>query len=454
MADLLSLLSLGSAGIAAQNTGVAVASNNVANANTVGYSRQRVDLEALVGLPVVGGVRSGDPDRFSDAILGGRIRVASSALAMSRTLSAVLGDLEQRVAGGGATTSEQLASMFASFGEAAASPTDMISRQDVVDRIQQVVHDIRRRSAELEAAHLEIDLAIRQNAKKATELARRLADSNVAVAKTNDPVMRDERDRIAKELSELVGGSARIDTDGRMRFVLDGGAVLVDGDHAASLEASPDPVTGKSLLSVVSGASRRDVTPAIGGGTLGAQLQVRDGMLADTRTSLDQLAYDLATSMNTVHATHAGLDGTSGRPLFTPLGGVAGAAAALAIDPAIEADPAKLALGAPGQGPGSNAGALALYQLANQPVATGGKTLGDVALDMVATVASGVARANADVKRDTLVADHLAGLRDSLAGVDIQEELTNLARFEHASSAMTRFVATIDELLGELIDRL
>lgn len=454
MADLLSLLSLGSAGIAAQNTGIAVASNNVANANTIGYSRQRVDLEALVGLPVVGGVRSGAPDRFEDAILGGRIRAASSALAMSKSLASVLGDLEQRVAGGGTTTNEHLAAMFASFGEAAAAPTDMISRQDVVDRVRQVVHDIRRRSAELEAAQLELDIAIRQHAKTATELARRLADTNVAIAKTNDPVMRDERDRIAKELSELVGGSARIDPDGRMRFVLDGGAVLVDGDHAASLETSADPVTGKVLLSVVSGGSRRDVTSAIGGGTIGAHLQVRDGILTDTRASLDQLAYDLATSANAVHAAHAGLDGITGRPLFSPLGGVAGAAAALAIDPAIEADPGKLALSDPGQGPGSNAGALALYQLASQPVAAGGKSLGDAALDLVGAVAGSAARANADLQRDTLVADHLAGLRDSLAGVDIQEELTNLARFEHASSAMTRFVATIDELLGELIDRL
>lgn len=69
-------------------------------------------------------------------------------------------------------------------------------------------------------------------------------------------------------------------------------------------------------------------------------------------------------------------------------------------------------------------------------------------------IGSQAAEASASVTRDELVGEHLAGLRDSLAGVDIQEELTNLARFEHASSAMTRFVSTIDNLLGDLIDRL
>ena len=454
MSDLLSLLSLGSAGIAAQNTGVSVASNNVANANTAGYSRQRVDLEALVGVPLVGGVRAGDPARFENVLLGSRIRTAAGSLAMSQSRADLLSDVEARLVTGGATLNASLGDMFASLSRAASSPTDIISRQDVLAKMQQLVEDVHVRSANLEAAHLELNLRIREHAAQASALAQRLGETNLAIAKTNDPVLLDERDRVAQQLSELVGGSARIDGDGQMRFVLDGGAVLVDGQRAAKLEATPDPTTGDTTLFVVDGNTRRDVTTAIGGGRIGAELQTRDGTLADARTALDQLAYDVATSMNTVHAAHAGLDGVTGRNLFTPLAGVAGAAQALAIDPAIEGDPKLLALGAPGQGPGSNAGAVALFQLANQPVAAGGKTLGTAALDLVGKVGSAAARATADAKRDQLVSDHLAGLRDSLAGVDIQEELTNLARFEHASSAMTRFVSTIDDLLGDLIDRL
>ena len=111
MSDLLSLLSLGSAGIAAQNTGVGVASNNVANVNTAGYSRQRVDLEALVGMPLVGGVRSGSPDRLQDNILAGRIRVANGSLSMSTASAEALSDLEQRLTGGGSSLGEQLSAM-------------------------------------------------------------------------------------------------------------------------------------------------------------------------------------------------------------------------------------------------------------------------------------------------------------------------------------------------------
>jgi flagellar hook-associated protein 1 len=453
MSDLLSLLSLGSAGMAAQNTGISVASNNVANANTEGYSRQRVDLEALGRSPLVGGVRSGMPDRIADSLLGGRIRLASSSLSMSQAYASALDDVQSRITGG-STLGEQLAAMFASYGKAAAAPTDSIARQGVVSSMEELVEGVHRRGAELSAMHQEFNAHIREKTTQAAELAERLASANLAIAKTNDPVMKDQRDLIAKQLSEVVGGTARVDPDGQMRFVLDGGAVLVDGKHAAKLVADKDPTTGDTVVSVVDGNNKRDVTGAISGGSLGAMRSVRDGTLKQAQTDLDQFAFDLATTTNAKHRTFAGLDGVSGRDLFTAPTGVAGAAAGLEIDPAIEADPSKLALGAVGAGQGSNAGALAMFQMSDAKVAAGGKTLGDSALDFVSKVGRATATANADVTRDQLVSDHLAGLQDSLSGVDLQEEMTNLSRFEHASSAMTKFVSTVDGLLGQLIDRL
>ena len=96
-----------------------------------------------------------------------------------------------------------------------------------------------------------------------------------------------------------------------------------------------------------------------------------------------------------------------------------------------------------------------MFQLASQKVASGGtRTLTDAALGIVASLATENADAKADAAAGVLVADHLAGLRDSVSGVDVQEELTNLARFEHASNALTKFVSTIDDMLGTLIANL
>jgi len=119
MSDLLSLLSLGSAGIAAQNTGVAVAQNNVANINTRGYSRQRVDLESLLASPLVGGVRSGDPQRIGSDLLAGRARTAAGALAMAKAFADALSDVEARVSSG-TTVDQQLGSLFSRMSQLSA----------------------------------------------------------------------------------------------------------------------------------------------------------------------------------------------------------------------------------------------------------------------------------------------------------------------------------------------
>jgi flagellar hook-associated protein 1 FlgK len=446
MSDLLSLLSLGSAGMTAQNTGVSVATNNVANANTDGYSRQRVDLEALRASPLIGGVRSGRPTRMSDELLSGRIRMSAGSLAMSKAFSAALNEVESSLAGT-PTVHEQLGMVFSRFGAAAAAPTDPSTRQSVITSIRDLVAGINRRANEFETLRDETNQRIADNAEQASAIAARLGQTNRDIQRTNDPVLRDERDRLATQLSTLVGGSARIDSDGQMRFVLDGGGVLVDGAKAAKLATTTNATTGNLDVSIVDGTASRNVTKEIGGGSIGADLSVRDHTLAKSAKDLDQLAYDVANKMNTAHSAGAGLDGVSGRPMFTAPTGVTGAAKNLEIDPALDADPTILATGTLGSGPGSNGGALALFALS-------GSGLTESALSLVNDVATQHADANASVTREGLVGEHLAGLRDSLSGVDIQEELTNLSKFEHASSAMTKFISTIDGLLGDLIDRI
>jgi flagellar hook-associated protein 1 FlgK len=454
MSDLLSLLSLGSNAIQAQNTGLSVATNNVANVNTKGFSRQRVDLNALMTGPLGGGVIAGNPDRLQDNLLAGRIRTSSGSLSMSTSFHQAVLDVENRMSSAGPTVHEQLGTLASRMAELTATPTDTITRDSVVQGARDLISGVRRRAAELSAAQDESNARIREKAAQISSLSQRLGQTNLEIQRSHNAAMQDERDKIANQLSELTGGTARIDGDGQMRFVLDGGAVLVDGSNAAKMEATPDPVTGDQKLEVVAGASRRDVTANITSGSLGADLKVRDGVIAKARTDLDQLAFDISTSYNTAHKAGAGLDGVSGRNMFTQPTQVAGAANAMALDPGLDADSSKLAAAAPGGGAGDNTGAKALLAVSSAPVAAGGKTLTGAALDMISSIGVAASDAKSDVTRDQLVSDNLAGLRDSLAGVDIQEELSNLARFEHATTAMTRFVSTVDGLLGDLIDRL
>jgi flagellar hook-associated protein FlgK len=237
--------------------------------------------------------------------------------------------------------------------------------------------------------------------------------------------------------------------------VLPDGGVLVDGNHAASLEATPDPATGYRRVELVDGRSRRDVTTSLVGGRLAGVMSFRGGDAATAAADLDQLAFDLTTSVNAVHQANAGLDGVAGRPPFTPLAAVAGAATAIAVAPAVIANPDQLATAAAGAGPGDHRGALALLALREQRLAGGGtQTLSDAAIDLIAGLGRQAHQAQAETDRATLVSDHLGDLRDALSGVDLDEEMSNLVKFQHGAEAMTRFLSTVDGMLGDLLNRL
>jgi flagellar hook-associated protein 1 FlgK len=449
MSDLLSMLQLGANGLAAQNNGVAVASNNAANANTVGYSRQTIDYNSALN----GGVTTGNPTRYASALLSGQVRAAAGNLANSTASQSAISDLEDTLTSG-TSVDTRMATLFSQISQASAQPTDAPSRDAVVQATRDLVTTINGQAAQIADARHTADQRVGDNVPQASQLAQQLADANKLVGQTNDPAAADHRDQIASQLSALVGGSARVDSDGNMRFVLDGGAVLVDGTHAAQIQTTTDPSTGYNQVQVVDGNVKRDVTSQVGG-TIGADLTFRDTTAKAAADKLDQVAYDTATAFNGVHTANAALDGTTGHAMFVAPTAVSGAAAQLKIDPTLDADSTKLALAGPGTAVGDNTGGVALFALSAANVANGGtQTLTDSALSMLSNLGIAGAGAKSDAARDQVVSDHLAGLSDSLSGVDTQEELTNLARFQNASAAMTKFVSSIDTMLTNIIQNL
>jgi flagellar hook-associated protein 1 FlgK len=455
MADLLSLLGLGAGAMTAQNAGAAVAGNNTANVNTDGYARERIDLESMPQAPLVGGVWSGGVQRLASNLIAMRQRTAAGASGKSQAFATASADLEAGMTGG-PQLDDVISMLFGAVAKVAASPTDPVLRKQAVAAAQNVASAFQQQAGVIAQARGDADARIKDDATQATALAAQIASYNKALAGgAGDPTIQDKRDQATQQLIGLTGGSARIDPDGAMRVVLDGGAVMVDGAHSAKLVATPDPATGYARVDVVDGTVTRDVTAQLQAGAIAGELQLRDGTAAQAAAQLDQLAYDTATAMNAVHAANAGLDGVTGRDLFAAPAAVAGAAAAFAVDPAIAADPSKLAAAAPGTGPGDASGALALLAVKDAKVAGGGtRTLGDGAIDVVATVGEAAQTGKADAARDAATVDHLAALRDSTSGVDLNEELTNLTRFQNASAAATRFISTVDAMLSDLLAKI
>ncbi|MSP59499.1 MAG: flagellar hook-associated protein FlgK [Myxococcales bacterium] len=456
MSGLMGLLDLGAGALAAHTAGVSVAGRNAANVNTEGYSRQNVDLQSERGAPLIGGVRAAGFSRVEDAILALRERVAAGAHGRSQALAAALGSLERGLTSPATDVGQALAALFGGVADFASAPMDAPRRASVVGSAKAVAASFRASAAAIAQARSDANSHIVSLAEEASGLAARIAAANQALSVSPDPVLADQRDLAARKLADLVGGQARIDGDGKMRVVIGSGAVLVDGDRAATLQAAVDPNRPPDVaLQVVDGVHRIDVTASLDGGRIAGEIQFRDGGAAQASADLDALAVAFTSQVNAAHAAGAGLDGIAGRNLFVPPKGNSGAAAAMTVDPAIAADPRLLAAALPGAGPGDNRAALALAALRDRPLAgNNSRSFVDEAIRTVGAVGGATRSAIAASDLDSARSDILRSARDSLSGVSIEEELARLASFQHASEAAQLFLSTVNDLLGNLIERL
>ena len=456
MPGLYGLLDLGAAALMAQNAGVATTGRNLANVNTEGYSRERVDLQALQASPMVGGVRAIGPRRVEDMILGSRERLSASAHGRASASAAALGDLEVKMNAGGQDLVTAVAALFGGIMELAAVPTDDSRRGAVVASAESMADAFRRTARDVAQASEDTDARIKAPAEEVSRLSAQVASANTKLVTDPDPVIADQRDLAAARIAEITGGTARLDPDGQMRVVVAGGEVLVDGGRAAQLKATPDAALGGKLrLDVVDGSHVADVTSRLDGGKLAGEVDFRDNQLVEVADRVDQLAYDMATQMNLAHRANAGMDGASGRDFFVQPTQVAGAAAAMAVDPGIAADPSLLAGAAVGAGVGDNTGFLALADMVDQPLAGGGsRSFGDEAIAVFSDLGSEVRKAEGSAELEGARRDVLSAARDSLSGVSAEEEMSRLSQFQRASEAAANFLQTVDDLLGHQIERL
>jgi len=457
MSGLLGLLDMGAGALAAQSAGVAVSGRNASNVNTKGYSRESVDLKALPGAPVLGGVTAGNvPIRAEAEILGLRERMADGDRGHSGALAEALLSLEGELTPASGNLSGAIANLFGGLADFAGSPLDSSLRGDVVNRGKEMAQSFANAAAAVARSRSDADARVSAQAKTATALAAQIAAANKALAGPQpDPTLLDQRDLAARQLAEITGGQARVGADGQMRFLVGGGTVLVDGARSAELRAVPDAANGNHVkVEVVDGNHVSDATASLGG-KMGGDIAFRDGAAAQAAADLDQLAYDVATPMNAVHRANAGTDGVTGRDFFVQPGQVAGAAAAMAIDPQLAADPTRLAGAAAGAASGDNQGALSLLALKDQALAGGGaRSFGEEALRTLSAVGSAGASARTANEMAVAKSDTLASIRDSVSGVSQEEELARLAQFQHAHEAAAKFVSVVNDMLFHLIDTL
>ncbi|MDT0275633.1 flagellar hook-associated protein FlgK [Blastococcus goldschmidtiae] len=449
----------------AQRRALDVTGQNIANVNTDGYSRQRADLRAIGGSAVpafystssgIGaGVSVDDVIRIRDSFLEGRGHTEHGNSARLTAESAAYSLVEQAFREPGTTGLQNLMSdMWRGFQDVANKPEDPAARGQVLKRLETLVGGLHFSSGQLDGQWNQTRESLDVLVKDVNAAADTIAQLNTAILRasqsglpSND--LMDQRDVLVMKLADQVGATVR-PRDGGVVDVVLGSVTLVAGGSSSKLavEGSIDPTDSAGDPPRVVTATG-SLTVSVGG-TAGGQLHALNSIIPTSRAALDGIATQLATALNDAHNDGFDLDGVRGGPL---IGSTTGTVTASSITVAIT-DPRKIAASAIGADDGSvpaNLDRGNADKLAQLGTGVGSPDTAYRRMIVELGVQSAVSQRNLGIQ--SVITGQVDAARESVAGVNLDEEMTNMLSFQHAYSAASRLVSTIDEMLDVLINR-
>jgi flagellar hook-associated protein 1 FlgK len=449
-------LDLGLRALQAQQMGLDVTGQNVANANTAGYSRQTVDLQTtepytMPGLnraQIAGQVGTGvivagidrARDVFADVQFRAETSVQSQAQAQSDALQQVQTVLNEPSSTG---ISSLLNNFFNAWQDVANNPSDPATRAPLIQQSAALASGFNRAVQQLGAIqqnlndHVKLDVdQINNDTNQIAALNRQIVQVEVTGQHAND--LRDRRDLLLDQLSQLAPVQSTENADGSVDVTL-GGHSLVQGQ---TVDALTTTATGPGGMWDVRFTSDNSVA-TINSGELRGLMDARDTSIPGYLNQLNSIAGNLITAVNNVHTTGYGLDGASGRPFFSGTD-----AASMAVDPTIAADPSTVAAAdAPNQ-VGNNNVALSIAQLQHSM----SPTTGDSYNALIASLGVDAQAAQGTVDNQTALVQLLTQQRQTVSGVSLDEEATNMLRYQRAYQAAARLITANDQMLDTLIN--
>lgn len=430
----------------AQQYGLGITGQNIANLNTDGYSRRIATLQENKQ----GGVEIQGAPAQRDAYIDGRLRNELPAEARDGAVADSLSVVQTTLGASGGSVDAQLSAFFAAWQALAASPTSSGARSGVVVQGQQLANALNDMSSRLDDSIRSADNQIIGGVTQINALATEIASLNRSIGDANGADVEGLKDRqnvLLQSLNKLVNTTVVPRSEGGMDVTIGtSGHALVLGATAYAIDATQKPPSG--LTSITSHG--QDITSELSGGQIGGWLQVRDTLVPAYKSQLDTIAYTLVQQVNAVHSTGYGLDGVTGRNFFTPLATASGAAAAMAVAPGVIADANTVAASSTGT-TGDNQTATALAALGNARVVNGTSTFVDAWGQLVYQAGSDARQAQSNQKSRQSIIDSVRQLRDSISGVSLDDEAGQMLMFQRAYQANAKYFSTVNTVLDSLL---
>jgi flagellar hook-associated protein 1 FlgK len=449
MGSLYGTLGIALTALQADRGAIEVTSNNIANVNTPGYSREQYTLlenpPVEVGTQLFGtGVTLGQTASIRDNLLEQRLDQENQSSSQLNSFLAAMDQVQvQFNETSGAGLQAPLSALFNSLTQLATNPSSASFRQGVITAGQNLSSAFQQTSANLQALQANTDLSVVQGVTQVNQLTQKIAALNVQISGLvgigQDPgTLLDQRTQLVRQLSGLINISETNAGNDSLTISTPGGAPLVDAGQSFALSTQVNAVT--TFHDIYSHGV--DINSAITSGSLGGLIQARDQAIPNVLTQLDTLAYNVATAFNTQSRAGFDTNGNPGANFFVEPTALAGAASSIAVS---ISDPNLVAASSDGS-VGSNGNALALANLQNSAIVNG-QTPINYYSNTVFQIGNEVSQAQSEQQAVSLLQQQLQDQRGAVSGVSLDEEAVNLIRLQGAYEASANVVNVVNQLL-------
>ncbi|EQC45135.1 flagellar hook-associated protein FlgK [Bacteriovorax sp. BSW11_IV] len=482
------LLNIGRTGLNVSKKSLETTGHNIANANTEGYSRQRVNQTTNISI-VKGGLNHGtgarikDVTRVHDPFVEKRFRDQTSSHEYYEKRSEYLTQVEEvfnEIDNGG--LNQVMNRFFNSFRDLANQPENETIRSVVRDNAQLVIKDFKRIRESLDMISRNIDNSmsrsvedVNQTLKNIAGLNKKIAELEAGGSETGD--LRDQRDIEIKELSKVMKVHTYEDEKGSFVVSAVGVGTLVTAAQTIPLrygtenkEAGTTQLDGSGQV-YYQGRPAATLTERFQKGTMEAIAEVRDQDVAGLRKKIDEIAYNFINAVNAIHRkgfAHRDVKmDENGNPMQSadakgPLTGIdffqapaamSDAALNIELSTAVSSDLTNIATALAPNSPGDNRVAVAISKLQHEKYLDDGTaTIEEYFLQTIGNVGLESGKTKIDLEQSTGLLAQIKNIKERISGVSIDEEAANMVRFQHAYEAAAKVMKTADEMFRTVID--
>lgn len=489
-------------GMFTQQTALYTVGHNISNANTLGYSRQRVNMQPTLPYPGIGlnapkvpgfigtGVEAHSIQRIRDQFIDRQYRQETNELGYWETKSKAITQMEDVMAEpSDYGLNESLDLFWKSLEELSTSPENAGTRRVVTERGVTAAESFNYIYKQLVEVQGNLKNEIDVTTKDVNSILKQIAALNENIAKVepngylpND--LYDARDTLVDELSEYFpikieytknGGNSLAIAEGNMTISIRTGKPvpndtikIVEGKEASQFEHNlpvgdnKDPFQGFTIIGVPANGATIDHTEFLP--NQGKMLSLinsyghgmnNEGVYPEMLAKLDKMAQEFANAFNAVHRAGYGLppDNETGLDFFVNPNGGAISAGNIAVNKVLKDDPSKVAASTePDQeGNGKNAVLLAAVKTTSI-LGLGNATVQSFYQSLIGKLGVDGEQANRLAETTAVKQLTIANNRASVSSVSLDEEMTNMIIFQQAYNASARMITVVDETLDKIIN--